>query len=121
MGSHSSLIDDVKKTEVVDLEAGTSDPGFDLKYHASECGIKLKEYVVITGYKNAVYNIDGFVKDLPDLNTNRGAHGCGHYVNKDMELVYLVTGGWIGDYVSSTELLIEGAPEWTIAGDLPTG
>ena len=86
-----------------------------------KCGIKLKDYVVITGYRNAVYNINGFVKDLPDLNTNRGAHGCGHYVNKDMKLVYLVTGGWVGDYVSTTELLIEGASEWTFAGDLPTG
>ena len=28
--------------------------------------------------------------------------------------VYLVTGGWIGDYLDSTELLIEGCASWTI-------
>ena len=32
MTSHGALIDDKKSTEVVDLEAGTSEPGFDLKY-----------------------------------------------------------------------------------------
>ena len=36
--------------------------------------------------------------------------------------VYLVTGGWIGEYLDSTELLIEGGASWTISEKtLPTG
>ena len=33
---------------------------------------------------------------------------------------YLVTGGWGGGYLSSTELLIETATTWTFSGQLPT-
>ena len=34
----------------------------------------------------------------------------------------MVTGGWIDDYLDSTELLIEGGASWTISEKtLPTG
>ena len=40
--------------------------------------------------KVIVYNIDGWVEDLPDLNTGRIDHGCGHYVDNNNEIVGLV-------------------------------
>jgi len=124
MSGNPSDIEDGKSTEVVDLEAKTSVSGFDLieDYSSHTCGIQPGDYVVITGYKNDVYDINGFVKSFPSLNTPRKSHGCGHYKNNDNKVVYLVTGGWIGEYLDSTELLIEGDASWTISEKkLPTG
>ena len=33
----------------------------------------------------------------------------------------MVAGGWNGDYVESTEILVDGASSWVFAGRLPTG
>ena len=64
------------------------------------CAIELEDKVVVTGggydvygdyyiyyfntenivtSKVSVYNIGGWVEDLPDLNTGRYNHGCGNY------------------------------------------
>ena len=33
------------------------------------------------------YNLQGSVARLPDLNTGRYYHACGHYVNDDKQIV----------------------------------
>ena len=92
-----------------------------------------------------VYNTSGFVEQLPDLRTPRRDHACGHYVDSNNHVVscghkqsafhvksgeifqvYLVTGGlmpyddWNSIETDSTELLVQGAPQWTLAAALPT-
>jgi len=128
--SRQSSIEDGKSTEVVDLNAKTSVPGYDLNYdHGSAriygpCAIQPGEYVVLTGNENEVYDINGFVETLPSLNTPREGHGCGHYKNNDNEVVFLVTGGRDTNLktLDTTELLIEGAASWIISEKkLPTG
>ena len=75
--------------------------------------------------------------ELPALNTGRDGHGCGHYINNDDKMVfiagnhyylyyylcfqvYLVTGGiGGGDYLSSTEVLVDGTTAWMSARELP--
>ena len=34
-----------------------------------------------------VYTDAGFLRDLPPLNHERHNHGCGHYVNQDLDTV----------------------------------
>ena len=48
------------------------------------------------------------------------------YIVSNNIQVYLVTGGWDNgccpvQYLSSTELLLDGAEAWTSAGELPVG
>ena len=48
--------------------------------------------MVVTGgyYTNktvSVYDIEGWVKDLPDLNNPRYGHGCGQYVKANKKIV----------------------------------
>ena len=57
------------------------------------CAIQLENSVIITGggywtqFKRVQeYNLAGSVARLPDLNTGRGNHACGFYVN-DGEIV----------------------------------
>ena len=35
----------------------------------------------------AVYNVDGFVEYLPDLNEKRQDHGCGQYIDGNYKIV----------------------------------
>ena len=35
------------------------------------------------------YNINGFVKDLPEMITPRFLHGCSHFTNKDNKNVFI--------------------------------
>ena len=58
------------------------------------CSIQLEETVIITGGTLAltmtrvtVYNTEGYVEDLPNLNEARSDHGCGHFVNTDNQVV----------------------------------
>ena len=58
----------------------------------SACAIQFDDYVVLTGGDYtlsvvSVYNIDGWVEDLPDLNEGRQEHGCGHYVYNSQTIV----------------------------------
>ena len=34
-----------------------------------------------------LYNKEGFLNYLPTMNQGRYDHGCGHYINKELELV----------------------------------
>ena len=52
----------------------------------SACSIQLEESVIITGglySKKRVqqYNLAGSMGRLPDLNTGRYGHACGHYLH----------------------------------------
>ena len=69
------------------------------------------------------YNSEGWTgENWPSLNTARRYHGCGHYVNSDHQVVYLVAGGVtiLPDRLDSTELLVHGEAAWTQAGALPS-
>ena len=47
------------------------------------------EAVYIPGSRVQVYNIDGDGERLPDINTARLSHACGHYI-KDDKVVILI-------------------------------
>ena len=82
------------------------------------------------------YNEAGWVRDLPQLQEGRRRHGCSSYNNAEGSKVgidinyyrtiiifqtYLVAGGYSrGDYLSSTELLVETASAWVYTGELPS-
>ena len=80
------------------------------------------------------YGEAGFIRYLPDLNQGRYYHGCSHYedgegrkVNIDINYsplilvqTYLVSGGFYGGYLSSTEVLLETGSAWTLTGQLPS-
>ena len=60
------------------------------------CSIGLMETVVVTGggpkkdqsqSTVEVYNTSGMVEQLPDLNTPRRDHACGHYVDSNNHVV----------------------------------
>ena len=65
-------------------------------YFRNACSIQFDEKVIVTGgyyYTGttvSVYDIGGWVEDLPDLNTGRNDHGCGHYVDNNNDIVRLV-------------------------------
>jgi len=69
----------------------------------------------------------GWVKDLPDLNTARFSHGCGHYYDENNDLNFLVTGGfdntitdrW-GAFASTETLNVDAGGSWKYVGPLPT-
>ena len=79
----------------------------------------------------SLYNRRGWVKNLDSLSTGRRLHACGYYKNNDgdtvrnmisfsilinmMYQVYLVTGGYDGNYrLSSTEILPSLTSQWII-------
>ena len=75
-------------TEMLSAD-GQSTPGFTLKYLLhSACTIQFDDLVIVTGgQKVSVYNISGWVEDLPDLVQGRSDHGCGHFINNDNKMV----------------------------------
>jgi len=99
---------------------------FQLKYDAREaCSIQFKDHVIVTGgYYNpnrvSIYNDDGWVENMPSLNSGRRAHGCGHYYNIAEQLVHIVTGGNDGGAMKSTEKLVLGETSWSFVGNLPS-
>jgi len=139
MGGNSEL-----KTEIVTDIGPNFDPSnppdtiysFDLVNPFKEsCAISLEDFVIITGgkegytsfIKNVIqYNLQGFVKNLPDMNEGRAGHGCGSYKTNG-KVVLLVAGGGLGvgtrglynGYRSSTEKMTLGDQAWTFAKPLP--
>jgi len=74
-----------------------------------------------SGFKVSVFDIGGWIEDLPDMSW-RSDHACGHYIDGNNKIVYLVAGGlnWNSNYATdSTEILTEGASSWTQVGSLP--
>ena len=73
-------------------------------YFSGACTIELNDKVVVTGGVStgnyfsedyyvrrlvSVYNIGGWLEDLPDLNIGREQHGCGHYVDNNNNMVII--------------------------------
>ena len=61
-------------------------------YFSDACAIELDDKVIVTGGRDTltrveVYNIHGWIMGLPDLQTGRCGHGCGHYINADEKIV----------------------------------
>ena len=82
-----------KSTELVMMNTNVSVQGFPLKYQTSgACSIELEEEVIVAGGHHtaaivSVYNINGWDRDLPNLNQGRISPACGHYVTDYNELV----------------------------------
>ena len=62
------------------------------------CAIEMTNHVIMTGgwplpeadeasSEATVYNEQGWVEDLPNMNTGRWMHACGHYVNTNNQVV----------------------------------
>ena len=95
------------------------------------CSNQLENSVIVTGgYTRSTdashgrvqeYNLQGSVARLPDLNTARRNHACGHYVHRG-QAVYVVTGGgYAGPHrLVSTEILTPGTSQWQFTGELPS-
>jgi len=116
-----------RKTSEKIQEDGTSSYSFDLKYDTYwACAINLGSSVILTGGIYTLttvseYDEDGWVRDLPPLLQGRYNHGCTYYNNDEGIKTYLVSGGYtLSDYFSSTELLLETASAWVLAGELPS-
>jgi len=102
---------------------------FDLKTDSREsCAIQFDDYFVLTGgfftdIKKAVvqYNLQGYIKNLPDLTEGRHSHGCGMYSGNG-STVMIVAGG-LGDHyikpISSTETMVVGDSAWKTVSPLP--
>jgi len=117
------------------VKGSSSKPGFKTKHHTQNaCAIQLDEYVVITGGQLNLhgasfvtkYDTNGWIEDLPELNTGRLNHGCAHFYNNLNELVYLVAGGLsdlsgleADELLASTEIMVEGSSYWTTPLNLP--
>jgi len=116
------------------VKGSSSKPGFKTKHHTENaCAIQLDEYVVITGGQLNLhgasyvtkYDKNGWIEDLPELNTGRFSHGCAHFYSNLNELVYLVAGGLddlsdeSGEKLASTEIMVEGSSYWTTPLNLP--
>jgi len=123
MGGSSD--DGVSSTTELLTNNGVSQNHFQLKYPLNEaCAIELDDKVIVTGgVKNSltvsVYNTAGWVEDLPNMQQGRFDHGCGHFINSNNEMVYLVAGGSLGGDPESTEILVSGSSAWSLVGNLP--
>ena len=56
------------------------------------CSIELEDQVIVTGGEFTrtrvdVYNMEGWVMELPELNPGRRNHGFGHYINSNNKMV----------------------------------
>ena len=63
-----------------------------MMYFSFACSIEFEDKVIVTGgffteKTVSVYDIEGWVKDLPSLQRGRYNHGCGHYVNDKNKIV----------------------------------
>jgi len=113
------------------ITGDTTQAGFDLKYDTYRaCGfadedddtfiITGGEYTGTTVATVSRYNKNGWMEDLPSLNTGRRDHACGSYLNNDGNRIYLVTGGYDGNDLSSTEMMVKGDSSWSeVQNSLP--
>jgi len=105
---------------------GTQETAFPLKYDTRwACAIPQEDSVIVTGGLStktivSVYNTEGWLEDLPPLNTGRSSHACTSYWSGERR-VFMVTGGHTGSvYLDSTETLATDASSWvTSTAKLP--
>jgi len=136
-----------RTTDIVDMsQGGEARPGFELQHDTwwscAARDLKQDGFIITGGYiddelietgvdlstvgskRVHQYNLDGFVKFLPDMNIGRTYHGCGSYLRDDGEQVFMVVGGGHGKRgpaIESTEAL-QGldAKSWTMMTPLPS-
>ena len=65
-------------------------------YYREACAIQLEDTVIVTGGVHSYtrvqeYNLQGSVARLPDLNTGRFNHACGHYTHNGQLVSSIVT------------------------------
>ena len=65
-------------------------------YYRYACSIQLADTVIVTGGSWSLtrvqeYNLQGSVARLPDLNTGRHGHACGHYTHNGQMVSTIVT------------------------------
>jgi len=118
------------RTELV-YKNGSNVMSFWLEYPLIDpCTIEFSDSFIVTGGVNkyvSMYDENGWIRDYPNLSAVRQDHGCGFYMNDDMKMVLLVTGGYYGEMddtrrleeTSSTEVYVEGASAWTKGPPLP--
>jgi len=111
---------------------GDSQEAFDISPGREDhCSIQVDEdTVVLTGGKDVhslVTEYSGISsgqvtsRTLPDLLTGRYYHACGSYTLEG-EMVLLITGGFLGHYLSTTEVLSHpDGQAWREVGRLPSG
>ena len=64
-------------------------------YFSGGCSIELEDKVILTGgvidgedsSTVSIYDNDGWLRDLPNLQLNRRSHGCGHYFDDRNKIV----------------------------------
>ena len=67
-------------------------------YFSDACAIELDDKVIVTGgnYVGStrvdVYNLSGWIMELPHLIFGRQRHGCGQYINSDEKMVNCIKG-----------------------------
>ena len=67
----------------------------DTLYFSGACSIELEDKVILTGGVIdseessivSIYGRDGWLRDLPNLQSIRRSHGCGHYVDDSNRVV----------------------------------
>jgi len=129
-GGHSDA--DAITSEIITKD-GLSEKSFDLNYpYWDACSIQLQDSVILTGgWRNetrsvvAEYDMQGWMRDLPELNQGRASHSCGHFINDHEQMVYLVVSGFRGfekeeifRELQSTEFLVEGGETWLFGKNL---
>merc|ERR1712045_1090951 len=111
------------RTSEILLESGDTSPGFSLDYSTYyACSIEEAQTVTITGgflslTRVTRYQEDGSSQSLPNLNTGRRNHACGHYTTSANSIVYIVSGGRDQNWsrMASTETLEkDGGTEWQL-------
>ena len=122
----------INSTEIL-KEDGHTTESFDLEYNIfGACVIQLSDEMIVTGGLYSFSDVQAYSNDgklqtkLPSLKNGRHGHSCGHYINSENELVYLVVGGTdrpLNHLVSlaSTEILINGEEFWKDVGKLSRG
>merc|ERR1711862_853727 len=103
-----------KTSETVSSDGASTKRSFNMKYPMRDaCSIALGDEMVLTGgdwtqTTVSLYNMGGWVRDMPSLNTRRHNHGCTSY-STGGEQVLLVSGGTNYDdglnRLDSTEVL----------------
>jgi hypothetical protein len=131
-------------TELLPAEGGPAPEGFPLQPgRERHCSIQLSaDTIVLTGGMNTeslVTEHSGLgtggevtTRELPALLTPRDSHACGVYTVGGTQVgqgpflphsafqVMLVTGGWDGQLLSSTEVMAHPEGSWREAGPLPS-
>jgi len=62
-----------------------------------------------------------YLGSLPDLIEPRGDHACASFTSSNGEKGFLVAGGVVWGYLSSTEIFLPSENKWRKGGDLPWG